>query len=106
MRRRELLALAGTAVASIALSAYSQRPRWQKPLLVWYQSGGVFPNRFSNALFGGLADLGIAEGRAFDVDYRNANNQPELMPALPRLICQSNFQAGCNLSSTSKWRKR
>jgi putative tryptophan/tyrosine transport system substrate-binding protein len=82
MRRRELLAVAGTVVASVALPAYSQRPRRQKPLLVWYQSGGVFPNRFSNALFAGLADLGMAEGRDFDVDYRNADNQPQLMPAL------------------------
>jgi putative tryptophan/tyrosine transport system substrate-binding protein len=82
MRRRGLLALAGTAVASVALPAYSQRPRRQKPLLVWYQSGGVFPNRFSNALFAGLADLGMAEGRDFDVDYRNADNQSELLPTL------------------------
>src|ERR1051325_6732109 len=82
MRRRELLALAATAAGSVALPAYSQRTQRQKPLVVWYQSGGVFPNRFSNALFTGLADLGMAEGGDFDVDYRNANNHPELMPAL------------------------
>jgi putative tryptophan/tyrosine transport system substrate-binding protein len=82
MRRRELLALVGTAVASVALPAYSQRPQRQRPLLVWYQSGGVFPNKFSNALFAGLAALGMAEDRDFDVDSRNANNHPELMPVL------------------------
>ena|SRR5438477_5894729 len=82
MRRRELLALVATSIAWMALPAYSQRLQRQRPLLVWYQSGGVFPNRFSNALFAGLADLGMAEGRDFDVDYRNADNQSELLPTL------------------------
>jgi putative tryptophan/tyrosine transport system substrate-binding protein len=82
MRRRELLALAAASLAWVGLPDYSQRAQRKKPLLVWYQSGGVFPNKFSNALLAGLADLGMAEGRDFDVDYRNANNQPEFIPAL------------------------
>jgi putative tryptophan/tyrosine transport system substrate-binding protein len=83
MRRRELLALAVSSFAWLGLPAYSQRAQRQRPLLIWYTSGpSTLPNRFLSALLKGLDDLGMTEGRDFDVDYRNANNQPEIMPAL------------------------
>jgi ABC-type uncharacterized transport system substrate-binding protein len=83
MRRRELLALAATPIAWVALPAYSQRTQRERPLLVWYASGpSTLPNRFLNGLIKGLNDLGMAEGRDFDVDHRMADNRPELMPAL------------------------
>ena len=83
MRRRHLLALAASPIVWVPLSAYSQQSKRQRPLLVWYTSGpSLIPNRFLSALLDGLGDLGMVEGRDFDVDYRAANNQPELMPAL------------------------
>src|ERR1051326_1020728 len=83
MRRRELLAIVASAAAWLPLSAYAERANRERPLLVWYTSGlPTLPNRFLSVLLAGLSDLGMAEGRDFDVDYRNANNRPELMPAL------------------------
>src|SRR5437660_1001289 len=83
MLRRELLALAATSIAWMALPAYSQRPRRERPLLVWYASGpSTLPNRFLSGLIHGFNDLGMAEGRDFDLDHRMSDNRPELMPAL------------------------
>ena len=83
MRRRELLVVVATAAACLPVRGYSERPKRERPLLIWYTSGlPTLPNRFLSALLGGLGDLGMTEGRDYEVDSRNANNRPELMPAL------------------------
>ena len=83
MKRRELLALATGFFGSRWVPAHSQQAKRQRKLLVWYTSGlPTLPNRFLTALLEGLRDLGTVEGVDFEVDSRNANNRPELMPTL------------------------
>jgi putative tryptophan/tyrosine transport system substrate-binding protein len=83
MQRRELLVLVASLAGWLPLRAFSQQVKRQRKLIVWYASGlPLMPNRFFTALLDGLRDLGLVEGRDFDVDYRAANNSAELMPIL------------------------
>ena len=62
MRRRELLVVVATAAACLPVRGYSERPKRERPLLIWYTSGlPTLPNRFLSALLGGATDAELRQ---------------------------------------------
>lgn len=83
MRRRDVIALLGGALASWTFPAYSQRP----PMPVIGYLGSETPDRYASRLAAfraGLAETGYIEGRNVAIDYRWAEGQYRRLPALAK----------------------
>ncbi len=81
MRRREVLAAIGGAIATLPRSAHAQRNKlWRIGTLE------TVPEAMNKANFGafrrGLDELGYVEGRTHTIEYRSAEGKPELFPEL------------------------
>jgi putative tryptophan/tyrosine transport system substrate-binding protein len=82
MRRRELIALLGSAVVS-PLTAWAQQSRAKIPHLCFltFDPGTLASTRFA-PFFQGLRDLGYVDGQSIAIDYLSADGQGERFPAL------------------------
>jgi putative ABC transport system substrate-binding protein len=81
MRRRDFITLLGGAAACWPLAARAQQPGM--PVVGFLHSQS--PHNYGAVLAGfheGLKDAGLSEGRNIALDYRWANDQSELLPAL------------------------
>ncbi|HEY5797584.1 MAG TPA: ABC transporter substrate-binding protein [Bosea sp. (in: a-proteobacteria)] len=83
MRRRDVVALLGGALASWALPAHAQQP----PMPVIGYLGSETPDRYASRLAAfraGLAEAGYFEGRNVAVDYLWAEGQYRRLPTLAK----------------------
>src|SRR5262249_20240841 len=82
MRRREAITLIGSAAAAIAMPrvARAQQPM---PVVGYLRAGSRgAASDIETAFRQGLAGIGFVEGRNVTIDYRYAENQLDLVPAL------------------------
>ena len=76
MRRREFIAVLGSAVA-LPVAVQAQQPK----MPVIGVLTGVRPGNMS-AFLQGLAETGYVEGRNVAIEYRSAGDRYDLLPAL------------------------
>ena len=83
MRRREFLALAGGAAATLPLAAYAQQrmPRVGVLLLSGPELLGPFPQA--------MRDLGYVEGKNIQIEIRSAQGQADRLPELAAEMVRS-----------------
>src|SRR5262245_18233949 len=82
MRRREFMALIGSAAAAWPLATRAQQPK-AMPVIGFLssQSQDTFADRV-RGLRRGLADTGYVEGQKVVIEYRWAEGQHDRLPAL------------------------
>jgi putative tryptophan/tyrosine transport system substrate-binding protein len=82
VKRRDFMALLGSATAAWPLAAHAQAPK-NIPRLCFltFDPGTLQSNRFG-AFFQGLRDLGYANGQNIVIDYLSAEGNGERFPAL------------------------
>jgi len=77
MKRREFITLLGGAVATWPLGAQAQQPR-TLPLIGFLSSGSAEPYAGRLAAFRrGLSEIGLVEGKDFDIEFRWAEGNYE-----------------------------
>src|SRR4051795_7214167 len=82
MKRREFIALLGSAAAGWPLRARAEVAS-KRPLIAWLSGGTAqFSAGFVDNFLRGMRDLGYFEGRNFDMVYRFANGYGDRLPAL------------------------
>jgi putative tryptophan/tyrosine transport system substrate-binding protein len=81
MRRREFIALIGTAAAARPLAAHAQQQAMPVVGILSPATSEADANRM-NAIRRGLKDAGYIEGENVMIEYRSAENQLERLPAL------------------------
>ena len=80
MRRREFIALVGSAASACAIEAFAQQ---NAPLVGFLNSASPDTYRFNADLFReGLAKAGFVEGRNLRIEERWAHGDYEALPAL------------------------
>ena len=80
MRRRDFIALIGSAAASWPLPARAQQPERVRRIAVLHGTSPTGQNPASYAAFlRGLGELGRTDGRNVRIEIRWANSDPELM---------------------------
>jgi putative tryptophan/tyrosine transport system substrate-binding protein len=80
MRRREFLALLGGATTMRPLSGRAQQGKLARIGVLVLTSADA--QSLGRALREGLRELGYAEGQNFTFEYRSAEGNPDLLPAL------------------------
>ena len=81
MKRREVLALLGGAVAAWPLAARAQRPAMPVIGLLGSATAREWAPQVA-AFLRGLSEAGFAEGRDVAIEYRWAENQYDRLPSL------------------------
>src|SRR6187399_3169691 len=77
MRRREFIALVGSAVVAWPVAARAQQV-WKPPMIGWLGSGSaVAGNPWAAAFRQRLGELGWVEGRSVVIEYRWADGREE-----------------------------
>jgi putative ABC transport system substrate-binding protein len=81
MRRREFIALLGSAAVLRPVTVLAQQPKM--PVVGFLHSGSPGPFAREAAAFGqGLKETGFVEGQNVLIEYRWAESQPDRLPAL------------------------
>jgi putative ABC transport system substrate-binding protein len=82
MRRREFIALLGSAAAVWPLAARAQQQP-PMPLIGYLHASSPEPmSRFINAFKGGLKESGYIDGQNVTIEFRFAGGHPDRLPAL------------------------
>jgi putative ABC transport system substrate-binding protein len=82
MKRREFIALLGSAAIAWPVAAAAQQPSVKKLPRIGYLMDRVSPGEFDEAFLQGLHELGYVEGRTIAIEYRWAEGKAERLPAL------------------------
>ena len=79
MRRREFISLIGGVAANWSLAVQAQTKK--RPLVgwLWYGKSDIAAN-YLDQFLKGMHELGLIEGRDFDMVYRSADFRPEQLP--------------------------
>jgi putative ABC transport system substrate-binding protein len=88
MRRREFIALIGSAAIGWPLASHAQKSMPRLGVLL-YTSPKADPQL--EAVRHGLRDLGYTEGKNLAIEYRYAEGRPERLPWLAAELAQSNL---------------
>src|ERR1700731_3856899 len=80
LRRREFIALLGSAAAVRPLAAHAQQP--QMPTVRGFVIGNINPEQFWGEFRQGLRDLGYVEGQNIRFEFRSAEGQIDRLPEL------------------------
>ena len=81
MKRREFIALFGSAAAAWPLAAYAQQPAMPVIGVLSTRAPGADPHLLT-ALHRGLKEAGFVDGQNLRIDYRFAENQYDRLPTL------------------------
>jgi putative tryptophan/tyrosine transport system substrate-binding protein len=81
MKRREFIALFGSAAAAWPLAAYAQQPVMPVIGVLSTRAPGADPHLLT-ALHRGLKEAGFVDGQNLRIDYRFAENQYDRLPTL------------------------
>src|SRR3954447_18273975 len=91
VRRREFIALIGSAAIALPVVARAQQPAM--PVIGFLSIGSLEVDaKRMNALRRGLAEIGYVEGQNVAIEYRGAQHQNDRLPALAvdLVSCQVN----------------
>ena len=81
MRRRDFISLIGSSAVVWPLTAHAQQTAMPVIGFLNSSSAGAYEARV-DAFRQGLAETGYVEGRTVAIEYRWANDQPDLLPAM------------------------
>ena len=79
MRRREFISLIGGVAANWSLAVQAQTKKWPLVGWLWYGELDIAAN-YLDQFLKGMHELGLIEGRDFDMVYRSADFRPERLP--------------------------
>ena len=79
MRRREFISLIGGVAANWSLAVQAQTKKWPLVGWLWYGESDIAAN-YLDQFLKGMHELGLIEGRDFDMVYRSADFRPERLP--------------------------
>jgi putative tryptophan/tyrosine transport system substrate-binding protein len=86
MKRRQFIALIGSAAAAWPLATLAQDAG--KPLIGWLSGGPLTATTSTRMFLQGLQDLGYAEGRDFHITYRSSDGYQDRLSALAEELVQ------------------
>src|SRR5215475_3460698 len=85
MRRRDFISLIGASGVVWPLTVHAQQPTMPVIGFLNSSSAGAYEARV-DAFRQGLSETGYVEGRTVAIEYRWANNQTNLLPAMADVL--------------------